>query len=117
MVRSHSEEESALLRADQVGTVVVRDEALTQAMTRHILQRFEADPASASAPAGKPAALRAAGFADSGLYRQRPHQPHRQLRVLAHVLARFPVRRFTAQPCKYDIWLTVLPVRLCIALP
>ena len=50
MVRSHSEEESALLRADQVGTVVVRDEALTQAMTRHILQRFEADPASASAP-------------------------------------------------------------------
>ena len=50
VVRSHSEEESALLRADQVGTVVVRDEALTQAMTRHILQRFEADPASASAP-------------------------------------------------------------------
>ena len=30
--------------------VSVRDEALTQAMTRHILQRFEADPASASAP-------------------------------------------------------------------
>ena len=50
VVRSHSEEESALLRADQVGTVVVRDEALTQAMTRHILQRFEADPASARAP-------------------------------------------------------------------
>ncbi len=50
VVRSHSEEESALLRADQVGTVVVRDEALTQAMTRHILQRFEADPASASGP-------------------------------------------------------------------
>ena len=49
-MRSHSEEESALLRADQVGTVVVRDEALTQAMTRHILQRFEADPASASGP-------------------------------------------------------------------
>ena len=24
------------------------------------------------------------------------------------------MRRFTAQPCKYDIWLTVLPVRLCI---
>ena len=50
VVRSHSEEESALLRADQVGTVVVRDEALTQAMTRHILQRFEADPASAPVP-------------------------------------------------------------------
>ena len=28
-----------------------------------------------------------------------------------------PVRMCTAQPCKYDIWLTVLPVRLCIALP
>ena len=48
--RHSEEEESALLRADQVGTVVVRDEALTQAMTRHILQRFEADPASAPTP-------------------------------------------------------------------
>jgi CPA2 family monovalent cation:H+ antiporter-2 len=49
VVRSHSEEESALLRADGIGTVVVRDEALAQSMARHVLERVA--PAPATAPA------------------------------------------------------------------
>jgi CPA2 family monovalent cation:H+ antiporter-2 len=47
VVRSHSEEESALLRADGIGTVVVRDEALAQCMARHVLQRVAPSPATA----------------------------------------------------------------------
>ena len=49
VVRSHSEEESALLRADGIGTVVVRDEALAQSMARHVLERVA--PAPSTAPA------------------------------------------------------------------
>ena len=49
VVRSHSEEESALLRADGIGTVVVRDEALAQSMARHVLERVA--PAPTTAPA------------------------------------------------------------------
>ncbi|BEU96375.1 Kef family K(+) transporter [Acidovorax sp. DW039] len=49
VVRSHSEEESALLRADGVGAVVVRDEALAQSMARHVLNHYaHADEAPAS---------------------------------------------------------------------
>lgn len=49
VVRSHSEEESALLRADGVGAVVVRDEALAQSMARHVLNHYApADEAPAS---------------------------------------------------------------------
>lgn len=49
VVRSHSEEESALLRADGVGAVVVRDEALAQCMARHVLNHYtHADEAPAS---------------------------------------------------------------------
>ena len=118
VVRSHSEEESALLRADQVGTVVVRDDALTQAMTRHILQRFEADPASASAPCRRARSTEGGGLARiQGSTGSGRTSRTGSFASLLTSLRDSPVRRFTAQPCKYDIWLTVLPVRLCIALP
>jgi CPA2 family monovalent cation:H+ antiporter-2 len=46
VVRSHSEEESELLRADGVGTVFLRDEALAHSMAQHVLTRFSRPAAS-----------------------------------------------------------------------
>jgi len=39
VVRSHNEEEAALLERDQVGTVLLGERALAQAMATHVLTR------------------------------------------------------------------------------
>jgi CPA2 family monovalent cation:H+ antiporter-2 len=39
VVRSHNEEEAALLERDQVGTVLLGERALAQAMAAHVLTR------------------------------------------------------------------------------
>jgi CPA2 family monovalent cation:H+ antiporter-2 len=39
VVRSHNEEEAALLERDQVGTVLLGERALAQAMAAHVLAR------------------------------------------------------------------------------
>jgi CPA2 family monovalent cation:H+ antiporter-2 len=46
VVRTHSEEESALLRDDGIGTVFFGEEELARGMTDHILQRFAPAPES-----------------------------------------------------------------------
>jgi CPA2 family monovalent cation:H+ antiporter-2 len=40
VVRTHSEDESQLLRKDAVGTVFLGEEELAKGMTSHVLQRF-----------------------------------------------------------------------------
>lgn len=40
VLRSHSEEESQLLRQDEIGTVFFGDDELAKGMSRHILERF-----------------------------------------------------------------------------
>ena len=49
VVRTHSEEESQLLRKDGVGTVFFGEEELAKGMTSHVLQRFEAPQPAAAA--------------------------------------------------------------------
>ncbi len=41
VVRTHSEDESALLRRDKVGTVFFGEEELAKGMTAHVLRRFD----------------------------------------------------------------------------
>ncbi|MBL8339515.1 MAG: Kef family K(+) transporter [Rhodoferax sp.] len=48
VVRSHSEDDSALLRAEGIGTIVLGEEELAHGMLRHVLDRF----APAAAPGG-----------------------------------------------------------------
>ena len=43
VLRTHGEEESALLRKEQLGTVFYGEEELAKGMSRHVLQRFNAD--------------------------------------------------------------------------
>ncbi|MFT3850669.1 MAG: YbaL family putative K(+) efflux transporter [Propionivibrio sp.] len=43
VLRTHNEDESALLQQDGIGTVFLGEEALAQNMSRHILERFAAD--------------------------------------------------------------------------
>lgn len=40
VLRTHSEEESVMLRKDGIGTVFFREEELTKGMTGHVLERF-----------------------------------------------------------------------------
>ena len=40
VLRSHSEDESQLLRKDEIGTVFLGEDELAKGMTRHILERF-----------------------------------------------------------------------------
>jgi len=60
VLRTHGEEESALLRKEQLGTVFYGEEELARGMSRHVLQRFnapvDAEPGVAAAePAARPA--------------------------------------------------------------
>lgn len=50
VLRSHSEDESQLLRKDAIGTVFFGEEELAKGMMHHVLQRF-APPSAASAHA------------------------------------------------------------------
>ena len=45
VLRTHSEDESQLLRKDGIGTVFFGEEELAKGMTRHVLQRFAPQPA------------------------------------------------------------------------
>jgi CPA2 family monovalent cation:H+ antiporter-2 len=45
VLRTHSEDESQLLRKDGVGTVFFGEEELAKGMTRHVLERFAPQPA------------------------------------------------------------------------
>ena len=40
VLRTHSEEESRLLRTENLGTVFFGEEELARGMSRHVLQRF-----------------------------------------------------------------------------
>jgi CPA2 family monovalent cation:H+ antiporter-2 len=40
VLRTHSEDESALLRKERLGTVFYGEEELAKGITRHVLQRF-----------------------------------------------------------------------------
>ncbi|ALV07619.1 YbaL family putative K(+) efflux transporter [Roseateles depolymerans] len=53
VLRTHGEEESALLRKEQLGTVFYGEEELARGMSRHVLQRFNAplDGAAGQTPA------------------------------------------------------------------
>jgi CPA2 family monovalent cation:H+ antiporter-2 len=44
VLRSHSEEESKLLRRDGIGTVFFGEEELANSMTGHVLKRFAPEP-------------------------------------------------------------------------
>jgi CPA2 family monovalent cation:H+ antiporter-2 len=44
VLRTHSEDESLLLRKESVGTVFFGEEELAKGMTRHVLQRFSPEP-------------------------------------------------------------------------
>jgi monovalent cation:H+ antiporter-2, CPA2 family len=51
VLRTHGEEESAMLRQDNIGTVFFSEEELAKGMTKHVLNRFDPrdhDPATAS---------------------------------------------------------------------
>jgi CPA2 family monovalent cation:H+ antiporter-2 len=50
VLRTHSEDESQLLRRDAVGTIFFGEEELAKGMTRHVLERFAPQP-SETAPA------------------------------------------------------------------
>jgi len=41
VLRTHSEEESVMLRKDGVGTIFFGEEELAKGMTRHVLKRFD----------------------------------------------------------------------------
>ena len=47
VLRTRSEDETKLLRKDQIGTVFFGEEELAKSMTHHILQRFDTKQASA----------------------------------------------------------------------
>lgn len=46
VVRTHSEDESELLRQERVGTIFFGDEELAKGMMAHVLQRFDRQPAT-----------------------------------------------------------------------
>lgn len=56
VLRTHGEEESALLRKEQLGTVFYGEEELARGMSRHVLQRFNAPLDHAGDGAAVPAA-------------------------------------------------------------
>ncbi len=55
VLRTHGEEESALLRKEQLGTVFYGEEELAKGMSRHVLQRFNADIPENLSPVATPA--------------------------------------------------------------
>ena len=60
VMRTHSEEESVLLRKDNIGTVFFGEEELARGMTRHVLERFTPDVIDGGPDAGQSEAQRAA---------------------------------------------------------
>jgi len=55
VLRTHGEEESALLRKEQLGTVFYGEEELAKGMSRHVLRRFNAELPENLAPLATPA--------------------------------------------------------------
>jgi len=55
VLRTHGEEESALLRKEGLGTVFHGEEELAKGMSRHVLQRFNASMPDEHAPTASPA--------------------------------------------------------------
>ena len=55
VLRTHGEEESELLRKEQLGTVFYGEEELAKGMSRHVLQRFNADIPEGLSPMAAPA--------------------------------------------------------------
>ena len=55
VLRTHGEEESALLRKEGLGTVFHGEEELAKGMSRHVLQRFNASMPDEDAPTASPA--------------------------------------------------------------
>jgi CPA2 family monovalent cation:H+ antiporter-2 len=55
VLRTHGEEESELLRKEQLGTVFYGEEELAKGMSRHVLQRFNAEIPDALSPMAAPA--------------------------------------------------------------
>lgn len=55
VLRTHGEEESELLRKEQLGTVFYGEEELAKGMSRHVLQRFNADIPEGLSPVAAPA--------------------------------------------------------------
>ena len=55
VLRTHGEEESELLRKEQLGTVFYGEEELAKGMSRHVLQRFNADFPEGLSPMAAPA--------------------------------------------------------------
>jgi CPA2 family monovalent cation:H+ antiporter-2 len=55
VLRTHGEEESALLRKEQLGTVFYGEEELAKGMSRHVLRRFNAELPESLAPLATPA--------------------------------------------------------------
>ena len=55
VLRTHGEEESALLRKEQLGTVFYGEEELAKGMSRHVLRRFNAELPEHLAPLATPA--------------------------------------------------------------
>ena len=54
VLRTHGEEESALLRKEQLGTVFYGEEELAKGMSRHVLRRFNAELPESLAPLATP---------------------------------------------------------------
>jgi CPA2 family monovalent cation:H+ antiporter-2 len=55
VLRTHGEEESELLRREKLGTVFYGEEELAKGMSRHVLQRFNADLPEGLSPVAAPA--------------------------------------------------------------
>ncbi|RZI56331.1 MAG: Kef family K(+) transporter [Rubrivivax sp.] len=54
VLRTHGEEESELLRREKLGTVFYGEEELAKGMSRHVLQRFNADLPEGLSPVAAP---------------------------------------------------------------
>lgn len=81
------------------------------------LQRFEADPHQHAPPCTSPQHEGGGLLRIQGSTGSRPHQPAWQLRVFAHVLATPLCAGSPPSHANTTSGSTVLPVRLCIALP
>ncbi|MCZ3114809.1 hypothetical protein NYZ21_20440, partial [Acinetobacter baumannii] len=74
LVRTHSEDEAALLRQDRVGEVFLGEHELAAAMIERVLQTARQDAAALDASANSGATIGATGSTGSGS--QRAGAPH-----------------------------------------
>ena len=51
VLRSHSDDEAALLRSEGIGTIFMGEEELAKGMLAHVLARFQRAPAPTAIPA------------------------------------------------------------------